>query len=1078
MYRIRAKSSLLTTSLRALTVALAVSAAPQIAQAQDSSVYFEIGAQPVAAALQQFAEQSGLQLAYVSAITANLETRGLSGSFAPDEALQRILAGTGLAYRRIDDNTIAILNAEPASQDAKLERINATQFASAQDAGPRTLAQTGQGGAPAQAQPVQEIEQIVVTGSRIRRSNATTPMPVNIIDSQALALSGDSRLADTLNELPAIGATQTPANTNANPQEAGTNFLNLRRLGIDRTLVLVNGRRHVGSRPGTAAVDVNTIPSAMVERVEVITGGASAVYGADAVSGVVNLIMKDDFEGLEIDGQVGISDEGDGENYTFSITGGKNFDDRRGNVFFNATWDKAEPISALDRGYASENLRFAANPDNTGPNDGIPDQILFAGTGFIGTPAGGRVNAPDGSLFEMQGGPFTFDDNGNLISQDLGTLPASFLSQGGDFVDLSAFDLLQVPIERLILSGGVRYELTPKVNFFADAKYAKTQSATAGQPTFSLPTFSPIEIQADNPFVPQDLRDILMAEGFDSFFVSRTNVDQGQRRSKSDRDTVQLAVGFDGDLSPNFAYSVHYQYGRSNNTTEFINEQITPRFNQQLDAVLDGMGNIVCRDPSGGCVPLNVLGPNAATAEALAFSHADFVTEGVLEQNIVNATITGDTLGFAELPAGPVGFAAGVEYRKERAETEEGFLRNSGQIFPGGPIEDIQGSFDVWEVFGEISVPVLRDVAFAREVNIEGAVRFADYSTIGSATTWKIGGDWAPSNDIRFRAVRSRAVRAPNIGELFAPTRLQNLFLEDPCDVDNLNAGSANRAANCAALGLPADFQSNAGAVTTRVLTGGNVDLKEEKADTITFGVVLTPRFAPNLSVSIDYWDIDIDDAVNSFPVQAVLNNCVDLMDTSNPFCDSIVRRSDGNLQSISSQLINVASFKARGIDFQADYLLDLDGLSNGGVPGMVNFNLVGTYLDKLAFFAQSEADAPDREAGELGDPEWTVNLRATYELSRLTFSLYQRFISSQRLDLGESPEFRDPNSTGSEWYTDIQVRYSLGERTEIYAGIDNVFDNAPPQLARVPETRSFGTDAVVFDQIGRFLYAGFKVGF
>lgn len=1076
------KTSFMKTSLRALSIALALAGGAHGARAQDHSVRFDIGAQPVSAALQQFAEQSGLQLAYVASIAANLESEGLNGSYEPGEALARILAGTGLRFRRIDDKTIAILTADDNSAHAKLERINATQYASAQTDGQFTVAQAaaqadGPDSAVRPEQP-QQIEQIVITGSRIRRTNATTPTPVNVIDARALALSGDTRIADTLNEMPAIGATQTPANTNANPQEAGTNFLNLRRLGINRTLVLVDGRRHVGSRPGTAAVDINTIPSAMVERVEVITGGASAVYGADAVSGVVNLIMKDDFEGLEIDGQVGISDEGDGENYTFSITGGKNFDDRRGNVYFNATWDKAEDIAATDRGYAGENLRFATNPDNTGPDDGIPDQILFANTGFIGTPAGGRVNGPNGELFEGRGGPFTFDNNGNLISQDLGQLPESFLSQGGDFVDLSRFDLLQVPIERLIISGGVQYEITPSINFFADAKFAQTQSATAGQPTFSLPTFSPILIQADNPFVPQALRDILSDEGVDSFFVSRTNVDQGQRRSRSDRDTIQLSVGFDGDLTPNLAYSVHYQYGRSDNTTEFINEQITPRFNQQLDAVLDGTGNIVCRDPSGGCVPLNVLGPNAATADALAFSHADFLTEGVLEQNIVNATINGDTAGLAELPAGPAGFAAGFEYRKERAETEEGFLRNSGQIFPGGPIEDIAGSFDVWEVFGEVSVPVLRDVPLAHEVNIEGAVRFADYSTIGSATTWKVGGDWAPVPDIRFRAVRSRAVRAPNIGELFSPTRLENLFITDPCDVANLNAGSSNRAANCAALGLPPDFQSNAGAVTTRVLTGGNADLKEETADTITIGMVITPRFASGLTFSVDYWDIDIDDAVNSFPVQAVANNCVDLGDIDNPFCASIIRRPDGNFESISSQLINVASFKARGVDFQADYLIDLDQSLNGAVPGMLNLSLVGTYLDRLNFFAQEEQDAPDREAGELGDPKWTVNFRATYEWNRLTLSVYERFISSQKLDLGESPEFRDPNSTGSEWYTDLQVRYSLTERAEVYAGVDNLFDNAPPPLARVPETRAFGTDAVVFDQIGRFFYAGFKVGF
>ncbi|WP_188873307.1 TonB-dependent receptor [Iodidimonas muriae] len=1070
------------TSVLALAFGLLSGAAQaggaDVAPAQ--SQHFEIDVQPVESALRHFAQQSGFQLAWLARETADMEARAVKGHYVPEDAIRLLLEGTGLDFRQVDEKTIAILTKSAAREDSGIVGQGLTKLASS---GPVSSLGQAQAVPSVGASPGEQsaalIEEVVVTGSRIRRSGTSTPIPVTVLDARKIALSGDARLADTLNELPAIGATQTLANSNDDPQEAGTNFLNLRRLGIDRTLVLVNGRRHVGSRPGTTAVDVNTIPTSMVERVEVITGGASAVYGADAVSGVVNLIMRDDFEGLKLDGQMGITDEGDGESYQLSLTAGANFADNRGNVFFNTSWDKTKRVNATDRGYASENFRFATNPANTGPDDGIPDQILFDNTGFIGTPGGGQVVGPDGAdLFVAAGGPFTFDANGNLISQDLGALPESFLSQGGDFVDLSRFDLLQVPIERLIVSGGMHYDLHDKVTLFANAKYAQSESATAGQPTFSLPSFSPIFILADNPFVPQDLNNILADNGAEGFFVSRTNVDQGQRRSRSDRDTVQLEVGLKGDITSNLDYTVHYQYGRSDNSTEFMNEQVLSRFNQQLDAVRDADGNIVCRDPSGGCVPLNVLGPNAATADALAFSHVDFITEGRLTQQVVNATITGDSAGFMYLPAGPLGFALGTEYRRESTATEEGFLRNSGDVFPGGVIEDTVGNFDVWELFGEISIPVLRGVPFAEEVNIEAAVRYADYSTIGSATTWKVGGDWAPVRDLRFRAVVSQAVRAPNIGELFAPTRLENPFLEDPCDVSNINSGSPNRAANCAALGLSPDFISNAGAVTTRVLTGGNPDLKEETADTLTVGAVITPRMVPGFSLTVDYWDIEIDDAVNSFPVQAVANNCVDADSINNPFCESIVRRSDGNFDSISSQLINVASLKAAGIDIEASYFLDLGMVTGDAVPGGLDLNLVATYLDKLDFFAQEGQAEPDREAGELGDPDWTVNLRATYELGDLTVSLYERFISSQRFDLAENPDFRDPNSTGSEWYTDLQIRYRLLEQTEIYVGVDNLFDNAPPILARVPETRSFGNDAVVYDQIGRFFYAGVTVQF
>ncbi|GER03356.1 hypothetical protein JCM17846_10380 [Iodidimonas nitroreducens] len=392
---------------------------------------FEIEEQAVETALQRFAEQSGFQMAWLANDASMLNAKAVKGDYTPSAAMQILLDGTGLEFRQIDEKTIAVLtrSAQKDSQNGQDERW--TRLASASGARMAGMAQaTGAGqpqGAGAAQADQQMIEEVVVTGSRIRRSGTATPIPVTMLDARAIALNGDARLADTLNNLPAIGATQTLANSNDNPQEAGANFLNLRRLGIDRTLVLVNGRRHVGSRPGTTAVDVNTIPTAMVERVEVITGGASAVYGADAVSGVVNLIMRDDFQGLKLDGQVGITDEGDGESYQLSLTAGTNFDDGRGNVYFNTSYDKTRSIDALDRGYASQNLRFASNPANSGPNDGVPDQILFENTGFIGTPGGGRVVAPDTlGLFEADGGPFTFDQNGNLISQDLGNCPNPF----------------------------------------------------------------------------------------------------------------------------------------------------------------------------------------------------------------------------------------------------------------------------------------------------------------------------------------------------------------------------------------------------------------------------------------------------------------------------------------------------------------------------------------------------------------------------------------------------------------------------------------------------------------------------
>jgi len=1048
-----------------------ISPAQAAESASSEKFNFDLEAQNLGEALKSFTDITGIQHFFSDSSIAKTRVDAVRGSYSAREALNKLLSGTEYMIQFSGDDSVVIRR-----KAGDPSRNGAPEADGVAGAGQQSEDQEN------------KLEEVVVTGSRIRRSGTTTPTPVTVLNSDTLSLYGDTRLADTLNELPAIRATQTTGNVNTtdDAQEAGTNFLNLRGLGIDRTLVLVNGRRHVGSRPGSAAVDTNVIPSALVDRVEVITGGASAVYGADAVSGVVNLIMKDDFEGLEAEGRFGVSDEGDGENYFLSVTGGTNFSDDRGNIYVNATYDKSERVRASDRSYARENYRFAPNPANTGPNDGIADQILFDNTGFIGTPAGGQVVGPNFESFAGAGGPFTFDENGNIVPQDQGNLVLSFLSQGGDFVDLSQFDLLAVPVERMILSGGVTYELTENVNFFMDAKFARSESATDGQPTFGLAgNFAGIPgafIQADNPFVPQELRDILAGDPNDpgddlaGFWVGRTNVDHGGRQSNSERNTIQVYTGFEGVINDNLDFTAHYQYGRSDNTTEFINERINSNYVQQLDAVRDGDGNIVCRDPSGGCVPLNILGPNTATPEALAFSHVDFLTKGELSQHVANLTFTGDTAGMMELPGGAMGFAFGAEYRKENSMTEEGFLRNSGDLFGIAPVADTEGSYDVWEVFAEMNLPLVRDLPFAKEINIEGAVRYADYSTIGSATTWKLGGDWMPIEDLRFRAVVSQAVRAPNIGELFAAVEQSNVFLNDPCDVDFLNAGSANRAANCATLGLSPTFQSNTDAVTTAVLSGGNPDLKEETADTLTIGAVFTPTFLPAFSLTVDYWNIKIKDAVNAFPAQEILNGCVDGDGIDNPLCNAVARGGDGNIQTVSSQLINVASFEAAGIDFEARYSLDAEAVF--GARGMIDFSLTATYLDKLNFFAQEGQSDPDREAGELGDPKWTANFRATYRNDRLTVSLYERYLGNQTFDLAEPDDFRDPNDTGSQFYTDMQLRYRLQEKTEVYLGINNLFDQAPPLLARVPETRAFGDDAVIYDQIGRFFYAGLTVGF
>ncbi|MEX0707227.1 MAG: TonB-dependent receptor [Woeseia sp.] len=1043
---------------------------PTAVAQQTDPVVVHIKAQPLADALNSFAEQSGLQLAYLSHVTDDIDSPGTDGPLPPEAALEQLLHGTGLEYKFINAETVVIRQREKSS----------TPQEPGEDPAESTRPPDGGGARDRKRREDRRptLEEVIVTGSRIERSGYVTPTPTTVVSGEALRHGGNTRVAAFLTDMPAIGATHTAENSNDDPAESGVGLLDLRRLGIERTLVLVNGRRHVGSRPGTSAIDVNTIPASLVDRIEIITGGASAVYGADAVSGVVNIILDDDIDGLHLRLHGGSSTKGDGAILAASLTAGSDFHDDAGHLYVDLSYDNSGSIDAIDRDHASQSLRFVPNPDSALPNDGISDNVLRANTRFNGTPAGG-LPVIDTAGTPLPGGPFTFDSGGRLVPYDPGMVIAGApaLSIGGDGIFLAPFDRLQVPLERLILSGGLRYDLNRHATLFADGKHARAVSETAGQPTFSLTTFVPLFITADNAFIKPDLAAILAGDPDDAaddipgFFFPRTHVDLGRRLSDSERDTSQLLLGIRGNLKPDWRFEVALQHGRTTNITRLQNNLVDDRLMQAVDAVRDADGRIVCRDPANGCAPLNLLGTGLLSDAAREFVLADIITRGVLEQTIANATVTGQVI---ELPAGPVGIAAGIEYRKESSETTEGDLRNEGRIFPGGRIENVAGSFDVSEIYGEIVVPLLAGRRFVHASSVEAAVRVANYSTIGTTTTWRFGGDWSPVDGIRLSGMAARAVRAPNIGELFSPAQLQNRFLVDPCDEGSLDAGSPFRRTNCAALGLPPDFQSTAGAITTRVFSGGNAMLSEEEARTVNFGLVVAPPGMPELSVTLDYWNIEITDAVNAFPVQSLVNNCVDLPTISNPFCSFIERDANGQFLAIESSLINIAAQRASGVDFEVGYELPLYRIDERW-PGSLHIGAIATYLDALEFQPLAGPET-DREAGELGDPRLAGNLRLTYRNRNLTAVLYQRLLGNQAFDRAEPDETRHPGATGTQHYTDLSVRYDFAGRYSIFAGVNNVFDRAPPDIARVPEARAFGEDVALYDAVGRYLYAGVTV--
>lgn len=1061
--------------------------APQITQAQDKSTLFKIPSQSLGESLEDFADQSGIQLLYRADILADAVANAVEGRLAPSEALTLLLGASGIRFRWVNSRTIALTQArEKVTGSGTAPRSTAINLPDQDGVKQESVEYDLPADAADNESPIFEM---IVTGTRIPRSSMVTTTPISILDNVRIEFSGATNMIDLVNELPQIGPGLTNSNTNFSFTSAGLNVLNLRNLGTKRTLVLIDGRRHVGSLPGTTAVDMGAIPTALVDRVEVITGGASPIYGSDAVSGVVNFIMKRDFEGLQVEGQIGLANENQEQEYSLSVTFGSKFADERGNIVANFSFSDVEGISAKDRKFAIAAIEFLPNPDNTGPNDGIPDLIAISDVHNVFATTSGAISLPVNpvTLTREEGAEnlFTFGPNGSLRPFDFGdglALEGRHVGDGdGDIISLR--DLLRVPLQRHLSTLYATYEISNGVELFIDAKFVQIKSEAKFQPVFDLASFAEaggpgITLSSDNPFIQNDLRAILLGDPNDptddieEITVSRTNVEFGDRGQKVNRRTFRSVLGMQGGLSEDWTYQAYYQYGRTRSSIIKKNDRLQARFEQSLDATINpDSGEIVCRDPANACAAFNPLGPTGtASSASVEFSRIDTVFRDVLTQQVAHIEFAG-SLG--NLSAGSVGAAIGAEYRKETSESMPPEESRSGLGFFNTRLSPVKGSYDVKEVFAELLVPILRDNFLAKELTLEMAVRSADYKASGHATSWRLSGRWAPNAGMTVRVAFARAIRAPNIGELFQPETEGFPRVEDPCDAVFLG-NNPNRAENCAALGVARGFTQKNPEIGQRTISIGNPELAVEKAKTLTFGVILRPALVPGLSIALDSWDVKINDAISSFPVQSILDNCVDAPSIFNQFCRSIVRDADGNIQTVTAQAINLSRIESSGIDLDINYVGKLGGRA---MLGDIRLGFVGTYLRKLDFFLPP--DVVDRQAGEIGIPKWRFRSNADYLYGPFTFSVSTRFIGSTVRDILETEERRFPFRTGTEWYFDSQSRFKIGDKYTLIFGINNIFNNAPPLH---PDTFQGGTglnpNAILYDSVGRFFYLGANARF
>lgn len=962
---------------------------------------------------------------------------------------------------------------------------------------------------PAPVQTSADTDQIIVTGTRIVRPDLDLPSPVVSVSEEAIAQSGQTNITELLAQSPALYNSETnydAAGSQARFGGAGVNVLNLRNLGAQRTLVLVDGRRHIAGVPGESAVDINTIPISLISRVDVLTGGASAVYGADGVSGVVNFVMKDDFEGLEFRGQQGISDFGDAEETFLSGTAGTNFGGGRGNFAVSYEYRRQGRVGFEDRPVGKANApRLVRNPDDIPDDPNIPDYVFLNNiTYYDSSPDGAVVVAytPDFDLppdFRGGGQPY---DRGTFLPQ------SGFLGVGGSSTPIAAYQGdLQAKTNSHIVNAFTHFEISPALRLFAEGKYLHSSAFTIAQPSFDFYNF----VQADNAFLPQSIRDAVASYGniadfygVDGVLVSRDNFDLGTRNERVKRDLYRAVIGADGDISDNARYELSYVYGRNDTSFVLENYRFTDRFFAALDAVDDGTGRIVCRvdidgsgvvDPfnfggapqtfaagDGSCQPLNIFGEGVASQAALDFINVDLQNKYRIQQHVATGYITGDFGQFFTLPGGPVSFALGAEYRKEMSSFRpDPITKTPADIDPTTSVladlallGDEVGKFDVYEGFAELKVPLLADVPLAHRLEFGAALRLSDYSTVGSTTTWKVDGTYAPVRDVTFRATYSESVRAPNITELFAPTTGAFSRLSDPCSLNNLNNGTEFREANCAALltGLgidPATYDFDNSIEASATILGsatGNDNLGQEEARTWTAGVVLRPSFLPRLAVTADWYDIKLTNAINTASLQQTAEFCVDSASLDNVFCDAIVRSTEtGFVEDYRLQPQNVAFFKTAGLDIGISYAVPVK-------DGNLSFSGTLGYLDKLEFLP-ANAGIVDNDRGEVGAPKWVGSADVTWFTPAFSLNYGLNYVGRQArfdsLDIANDPDTVEAKYLyfGSRITHDIRAQWNVeDEKMAFYVGANN-FTNEQPEMGSANTPVSFR---------GRFMYAGFKI--
>ena len=913
------------------------------------------------------------------------------------------------------------------------------------------------GVAPApDAQAPSPMDEIVVTGTRVDISGFNAPTPMTVVGADSLDKFQATNVADVLTKLPAFKATFNPASTGFRTQLPGANFADLYGLGANRTLVLLEGMRLVPQAPASSAgsalaVDLNVVPALMVDHVDVVTGGASAQWGSDAVAGVVNMFLKTRYDGIKIRGQAGISERGDNENYRLGAMVGTSFLDDVGHVVIGVDYSKSEGLGDVyTRDWSSRLYGIVTNAGYA--TNGLPANLLLPNVVAKSTPGGIITGPANFSLANTQ-----FLPGGALAPFQLGQYPGLLSMVGGDPNSPSFItnNNLVNPVERVSSYARVEFEVSPSTTLFVDGGFAQVNSTNIVNPPRAIGA----AIKIDNPYLSSEIVDAMQESGITSFTINRMNYDLtgtdelANGVAKGRTRTWRAAVGAKGRFGDGWSWDVHAGLGRNRYRNITHNNQDKAKFAFATDAVLYN-GQIVCRatvpgpafnPDAAGCVPVNLVGGvGAPTREAAAYLLQDAYQFADYDQETFAANLRGKPF---DTWAGPVAIALGVEYRHEEEHVRVDPVSDAGGYLLNNAT-NLDGDFDVKEGYFEALIPLARDMAFARSLDIDAAIRYADYSAAGGHTTWKLGVNYEPVAGLRFRGTRSRDLRAPAIFELFGKGSVNQNTLTVNGFLRNIPVNNSF----------------------------GNPDLRPEKADTLTAGVVVQPDFLPGFQASLDYYKVNLKDAITS----VASGNAANLCNAGDEFfCSKFTFDASGAPTALNLPVLNAGFVKTDGFNLSVSYTTEL-----GSIPGSLKADFDLNYINHVQVNLGAGGNTVDR-AGENGGnnnyslPRAQFTASATYSIGKADLTARVNFISAGTIDnsYNQSPSTTiNINRVPAIAYLNLYANYDFTERFSIFASVTNALDTDPP-VDPIPGLFQ-STNAVYYDVIGRRFMLGASVEF